>query len=239
MRKYLLIVMTALILGFAVPNLNADTTYNMVTGFSHTSNPNGVWTYEYDGTPFTGAQGFSNVVAGLPGWWNGGTQPDSRAILQNVTGGAVVYSTVTDPNNTLYLDPQGGTVAVLFTAPSAGAYTIAGNFVGIDMVGNSHPVSILDDGTVVFSGTIATYGATDSFNLSETLKAGDTISFDVGTGSGGSCSYCFLGTGLDGTVTEASTTAAPEPGTVGLTLLGLGLVLIMRKRFAQRVQQAV
>jgi hypothetical protein len=159
-------------------------------------------------------------------------------ILQNVTGSAFVNLTVTDPTNTLYLDPQSGSVAVLFTAPSAGTYTIAGNFLGIDKFENSHPVSILDNGLVVWSGTIASYGADDSFNFAETLKAGDTISFDMGTGSGGSCFYCNLGTALSGTVTEASTTATPEPGTVGLTIIGIGFLLVTRKRFARRLQQA-
>jgi hypothetical protein len=238
MRKYLWIINAALMAAIAAPNVNADTTYNLVTDFSHISNPNGVWTYEYNGTAFTDAQGFSSVGPGLPGWYNGGTQPNSLVILQNVTGSAVVNSTVTDPNNTLYLDPESGSVSVLFTAPSAGTYTIAGNFLGIDTVGNSHPVSILDDGTVVFTGNIPIFGADDSFNFSETLKAGDTISFDVGTGSGGSCSYCFLGTGLNGTVTETSTTATPEPGTVGLTIVGMGFLLVTRKRFARRLQQA-
>jgi hypothetical protein len=235
MRKYLWIIVVALILGVVAPNVSADTTYNMVTGFSNTSNPNGVWTYEYNGTPFTDAQGHTGV---LPYWYNGGTQPNSIAIFQNVTGSSFVNTSVTDPTNTLYLDPQSGSVSVLFTAPSASTYTIAGNFLGIDTLQNSHPVSILDNGLVVWSGTIASFGADDSFNFSETLKAGDTITFDVGTGTGGSCFYCNLGTGLNGTVTEASTTATPEPGTVGLTIIGIGFLLVTRKRFARRLQQA-
>ncbi len=235
MRKSLWIIIAALIVGVVTPYAHADTTYNMVTGFSHTSNPNGVWTYEYNGTPFSDAQGISSA---LPGWYNGGTQPNSIVILQNVTGSAFVNLTVTDPTNTLYLDPQSGSVAVLFTAPSAGTYTIAGNFLGIDSFENSHPVSILDNGLVVWSGTIASYGADDSFNFVETLKAGDTISFDMGTGTGGSCTYCNLGTALSGTVTEADTTSTPEPGTVGLTIIGLAFVLTLRKRMARGLQQA-
>ncbi len=209
MRK-LWIVIAALIAVGAASNVNADATYNMVTGFSNTSNPNGVWTYEYNGTAFTDAQGISSA---LPGWYNGGTQPNSIVILQNVTGSAFVNLTVTDPTNTLYLDPQSGSVAVLFTAPSAGTYTIAGNF----------------------------YGTDDSFNFAETLKAGDTISFDMGTGSGGSCFYCNLGTALSGTVTESSPTATPEPGTLGLMLAGIGALfaVMAARRKGQGLQRAV
>jgi hypothetical protein len=38
--------------------------------------------------------------------------------------------------------------------------------------------------------------------------------------------------------TEFSPLTTPEPGTVGLTMLGIGLVLVMRKRFARGLPQA-
>ena len=240
MRKYLWIAMAALLVGIVAPNVNADTTYNVVTGFSSSSNPNGVWTYDYNGTAYTTAQGSSSVNgSGLPGWWTGMAVPNSLVVGQNVTGSTFNSTTLSLPTNTLWMDPESGSVSVLFTAPSAGTYAIAGNFLGIDTHGNSHPVTILDDGTVVWSGTIATYGQDDSFSFMETLKTGDTISFDVGTGTVGTCTYCFLSTGLNGTVTEKSaTTSAPEPGTVALTLIGIGFVLVMRKRSSHGSHQA-
>jgi hypothetical protein len=130
------------------------------------------------------------------------------------------------------MDPEGGNVSVMFTAPAAGTYTITGDFLGIDTGENSHPVDILDNGTGVFSGTISSYGQDDPFSFPETLSAGDTITFYVGTGSTG-CAYCNLSTGLDGTITESSVT--PEPSS--LTLFGSGLLalayLLRRKRRAQ------
>lgn len=240
MPKHLWIVIAVLVAAVAAPSVRADSSYNLVTGFSSASNPNGVWTYEYNGTVFSGAQGFSNVNGtGLPGWWTNEAIPNSMVIAQNVTGSTFVSSTLAAPTNNLWMDPESGSISVMFTAPSAGTYTIDGNFLGIDMTGNSHPVSILDDGTVVWSGTIATYGADDSFDFVETLNAGDTISFDVGTGSTG-CTYCFLSTGLNGTITESGVAATPEPGTVGLTIIGLGfmLVLVKRRPVAQGSQQA-
>jgi len=204
-------------------SLSANSVFNVVTGFSYTSNPNGVWTYELSGAPYTDSQGFSNVNGlGLPGWWNGKGEPDSMAILQNVTGSTFIFSTDQDPTGTLLLDPESGNNSVVFTAPSAGTYTITGNFLGIDTSQNSHPVEILDNATVVWSETISSFKQDDSFNLNETLSAGDTISFYVGTGSAG-CSYCDLGTGLDGTIT-LNTTATPEPDT--LALFGSGLLVL-------------
>jgi PEP-CTERM motif len=240
MRKYLWIIIAALIVGVVAPNANADTTYNVVTGFSHTSNPNGVWTYELSGAPYTDSQGFANVSGlGLPGWWNSKPEPDSMAILQNVTGSTFIFSTDQDPTGTLLLDPESGNLSVLFTAPSAGKYTITGNFLGIDTSENSHPVEILDNGTIVWSETISSFKQDDSFNLNETLSAGDTISFYVGTGSTG-CSYCDLGTGLNDTVTESSPTATPEPSTLALTLAGIGaLFTVMATRKGQGLQVAV
>jgi hypothetical protein len=210
-----------LVLGCA-QSLYADSINNVVTGFSSTSNPNGVWTYNYNGIGFTNSQGVSNFAGtGLPAWWTGQSIPNSLDITQNVTGSTVNYLTIQDPTNTLWLDPESGNVSVVFTARSAGTYTITGAFLGIDTGENSHPVEILNNGSVIWNGTISSFGGNDPFNLSKRLSAGSTITFYVGTGSSG-CSFCNLSTGLNGTITEGSTTTAPEPGT--LMLLGSGLV---------------
>ncbi|HXZ11868.1 MAG TPA: PEP-CTERM sorting domain-containing protein [Candidatus Sulfotelmatobacter sp.] len=222
------------------PGLRADGAYNVVTDFSNTSNPNGVWSYYYTDaatgstqTLYTTAQAGGGGTTGiLPYWATSLAQPDNVFIVQNTSGSAVTSSTVIQPNDTLRLDPQGYSVAVVFTAPSAGTYTITGNFLGIDIAEGTHPVEILDDGTVIWSGTISTYGQDDPFDLSESLSAGDVITFYVGTGTvpnsipacnvpSTGLNYCNLGTGLDGTV------ALPEPSTLPLLAAGLlGLVFL-------------
>ena len=205
-------------------------TYNVVTGFSPTTNPSGVWTYDYNGSAYSGSQAVSNLAGtGLSGWWTGEAVPNSLIILQNNTGSTVSYLTISDPTNTLWMDPENGNVAVVFTAPSAGTYAITGNFLGIDVDENSPLVEVLDNGTVVWSGTLSSYNQNDLFNLSETLAAGGTITFEVATGTSGSCTYCNLGTALDATISDT-----PEPSTFilfGSGLLGL-IPLLRRKRFS-------
>jgi hypothetical protein len=226
---YLIRFSAILALLVCAQSLHAQT-YNAVTGFSPTSNPNGVWTYDYNGGAYSGSQTVSNFLGtGLSGWWTGESVPNSLIILQNNTGSTVNYSTVYDPTNTLWMDPETGNVAVVFTAPAAGTYSITGNFLGIDVDENSPLVEVLDNGTVVWSGTLSSYNQNDLFNLSETLAAGGTITFEVETGTSGSCTYCFLGTALDATISDT-----PEPSTFilfGSGLLGL-IPLLRRKRFS-------
>src|SRR5712692_2496056 len=172
-------VTTVLVLLGCSQSLSADTVSNVVTDFSAASNPNGVWSYDYNGVAYTSSQGFPNLLPGVPAWWTGLSVPNSLIIGQNVTGSPVTTSTVTIPNNTLWMDPESGNVSVVFTALSAGTYTILGDFRGIDTTGNSHPVNIFVNGISVWSGVISSFGAVDSFSFSESLSAGDTISFSV------------------------------------------------------------
>lgn len=195
---------------------------SIVSDFSITGNPNGVWSNYYGTGPttqtaYTASQGVADFPSsGLPGWWNGGGIPDAISIMQNTTGAPRSFETIIQPTDTLLLDPEEYSVAVVFTAPVANTYDIIGNFLGIDVDQNAHPVRILDNGAAIYSNTISSYGQSDGFNLVENLLPGDTISFYVGTGSTG-CSYCYLSTGLAGTVTPASA-STPEPSGLGLLI---------------------
>lgn len=229
--------------------LRADTVYNVVTQFSTASNPNGVWSYLANGTLYSSSEAFSDLVSGLPGWSTNGGVPNDQFMAANNTASPVTYGTVTLPAGDLTMDPESGSVAIDFTAPSAGTYAIAGNFLGIDSAEGTHPVEILDDGTVIWSGTISSDGQDDLFDLSEALKAGDVISFYVGTGSAPNpntacdaastdLNYCDLGTGLDATVTLPSS-SVPEPSTLPLLAAGLfGLILVSgrQRMFGRRTQ---
>lgn len=243
-RRASFIIVLAIALVTCLARSASAESADIVLGFSASNNPNGVWSYYY--TPSGGSATLFTQNANpvyynnntppldllLPGWSTNSAVPGFQYIVQNTTGSTVYPyqsgypSTVTVPNNTLWMDPENGSVSVVFTAPTAGTYAIDGDFLGIDSGENSHPVQILDDGTVVWSGTISSFGQDDPFGLLESLNTGDTIAFDVLTGSSG-CTYCNLSTGLDGTVT-----LTPEPASIllfGTGLLAIGFIL--RKRF--------
>ncbi len=164
---------------------------------------------------------------GFPGISTANPIPYFAYVVPNTTGGSISAYTVVDPDKTLWMDPESySDIAVTFTAPAAGKYTITGEFLGIDTTGNSHGVEILDGIIPINSGLITGYGSADPFNLSETLSAGGTISFLVDSpGTTTSCGYgyiCYLGTGLQATI---SSTPLPSTWTMLIAgFIGFGFV---------------
>lgn len=220
---------------------SAGPVYDMVAGFSDTTNPNVVWSYYYGTGPSadtlytSGQSDGATCGSAVCGWFNGGSVPDAISLNQNTTGSTYSSGTVNILNNYLNLDPEEYSAEVVFTAPTAGTYQISGNFYGDDSGENSHPVDINADISSVlgnpYGGTISAYGPGDTFSISETLSVGDTITFFVGTGTGG-CTYCNLSTGLQGTLTLETTSSTPEPSS--WLLAGAGLTGLIARRFTSR-----
>lgn len=207
-------------------------TYNAVNDFSLTANPNGSWSYLYGSNLLpTDVVGTGNT-AGLDFWWDSQGIPNSALVGKNVTGAPITVSgTIVIPTDQLEMDPESySNVDVRFTTPSAGTYTIAGDFLGIDTGEHSHPVAITQNGVVLFSDTIAAYGQSDTFSFSESLKAGDVLNFEDLTGA----TYTNLSTGLGVTISQASPSTAPEPQAFGLILAGMiALSLTTRRKFSR------
>ncbi len=187
--------------------------YDAVSQFSTSSNPNGEWSYIVDGKLLTTSvhKGFCGPTA-LGGWTNGGTPPHQAAVAGNTTASALACTannTVTVPPESLNLDPEGlSSVAAVWTAKTAGTYTVAGRFTGDDSFQQPHSVRILQNATGIYSNTISSYAQVETFSQSVTVAAGDTISFTVYTGKNGPSN---LSTGLQATITESSSPAAGFP----------------------------
>ena len=197
---------------------------NAVDDFSLSDNPNGAWSYSYslgDGLiPLTG-QTFP--AAGVGGWWSGGDVPFWYTVAGNTSGMTASFETIVQPPNYLDMDPESAArVDTVYTVPSAGTYSITGDFLGIDIFENSHPVAILVNGTDDYSATIAAYDQSQAFNLTVTLTAGSTVDFAVETGA----TYTNLSTGLAATISAmcflAGTLIAGPDGETPVERLSVG-----------------
>lgn len=193
-------------------------TYDAVGDFSNASNPAGVWSHLKEtspsaATPLSLASKTCGNPSGLDCWNSNLPVPDFVSVIKNTTPSTASYLTIVQPTDVLNLDPEAYTAVVRFSAPTTGSYSIVGTFSGIDVDENPHPVAILESQASVFSATISKHGQSDSFDLIESLNAGDTIDFEVKTGSAG-CSYCYLGTSLEATVTPG-VGSTPEPSSGG------------------------
>jgi hypothetical protein len=107
------------------------------------------------------------------------------------------WLTIRIPGDHLLMDPEAIPYgAVRWTAPAAGSFEISGDFLGVDVTGNNHPVSIVSQGNTLFSGTIPRFGARAPFDVTQRFARGQFVEFRVATGA--TCYY--LSTGLRATI---------------------------------------
>ena len=148
--------------------------YDALGDFSIAANPNGPWSYLTSGVLLN----MSGASGGAAWWNNGGGLSTQDGIYQNITGQTLIGGGNAIPADHLDLSPNVGNVAVRFTAPSAGSWSVSGDFSGVEQsTTQSHSVAILVNGTSAFSGTISSAGQSDPFNLNLTFETGDTIDF--------------------------------------------------------------
>ncbi len=201
--------------------MRSTTTYDVATDFSTTVNPGPIWSYgelATESAPFAAypAEGPIEIVAPVEGWHTAGSNGPPYVAI-NPTAAPVTVSTVVVPPGAIDMHPgaSGEYSAARFTAPSAGAATIAVTFTGLDVGGTTTDVHVLHDGVPIADGAVNGYG--DTFTQSLTVAAvaaGDTFDFIVGYGSNGT--YVSDSTQLAAQVTFDAAAATPAKRIGGL-----------------------
>jgi hypothetical protein len=162
---------------------NAATTYDVVRDFTTKANPNGVWSYTDDNGPLAHSSRRYQGVKGLDNWSNDVTTGGLNVtIVRNMTGAPVTLydGVLTLPANYLMLSPQDNQADafVVFTAPTAGTYTLNGNFTGLDNPeGHRAEALIVEDGNKYLFGQYVRFGVKRRFHFTLSLAAGDTLAF--------------------------------------------------------------
>jgi hypothetical protein len=235
--KTRIVLIGAVVLGWAVCAQATTITYNAATDFSASSNPNGVWSYGTisSSVPFsaftTGRTwvGRSPSLPGIDGWDNGIVGVDAGydpSVTHNSTTGSISAFGFTWPENALALDSYGssensGYPDVRWTAPTARVIDISATFTDIrDVPGDFATAYVRVNGGGFQSLGLANSTDISWSNTGMEVLAGDTID--------------FLAVGATVTMLQAtiSQTVVPEPSSMVLlaaSLLGL-LAYAWRKR---------
>jgi hypothetical protein len=209
---------------------HAGPIYDAAADFSPTSNPNGVWTYGFTST-LGGTLTTYTTAATLSGvsiWHGPSTDP---AVFWNGTSAPQnLYTWILQPKQLAFHPGPGGEYSVIrFTTPAAGSFALSSAFEGIDYVGTTTQVYVLQNGTTLFSGPINGYGSNASFSTTVLLSAGESIDFAVGYSNG---SYLYDTTSISAILTTTSSIPEVDPAGIGsvLALITGSLGLLERRR---------
>ncbi|MHB1459218.1 MAG: carboxypeptidase regulatory-like domain-containing protein, partial [Armatimonadota bacterium] len=172
-------------------------TWDAVANFSGTSNPNGIWSYGYV------QDGVFNLDQYTQSWdtylgtgravnWGPSPSPDYPigypVILHNTTGvDFLVWDVVLAPADRLYMNSNPNRLNIVkFTVPVTGNYTVNASFkkceapakAGMAVYSSSYSIGWTATSDAMAFGEVVSMPAASS-----TLNAGDTISFEVNSGS--------------------------------------------------------
>jgi hypothetical protein len=166
--------------------------FDAARDFSATNNPNGVWRYGVSSTFGSALTPYNNNAKrqGVDSWSSSSIGVDPNVIFNQTGSNITIANTVPlHPGDLMFHPgPTGQFSHVLFTAPSAGSYTISGSFGGLDIFGTTTDVHVLVNHVERFSAEVTgARGVVAPFSLQPiSLKSGDTVDFAVGFGTDGS-----------------------------------------------------
>jgi hypothetical protein len=181
--------------------------YDLGTDFSFSENPNGPWRYGYTAGTTLSVEAFQldtfTVVSAPVGFWHPGSdQPEYYPYVAENSSSTLM----TDPTDSWAVQPgevamEGSTAAqysvVQFAIPRSAAYDIQAAFAGIHVRLSSTDVHVLVNDVSIFDAEIDGYGGDPSFHAivgqnpqatyhaTQSLLAGDVLSFAVGVGTNG------------------------------------------------------
>lgn len=157
--------------------------YDAINDFTTAANPNGQWSYlNTIGSTTSLLNTPSQIVTGLPVWYNNLPYPNAVVVGRNTTTGNLSYLSIVSPPDLLVMDPEAGSATARWTAPGTGDWAITGRFEAIDVTPHSHIVEIVVNGTQVLMSptTVDTYQKKLPFDVAAIhLNQGDTVDFIV------------------------------------------------------------
>jgi hypothetical protein len=221
------------LVALALTSLAPAAVYDVAADFSLSSNPNGVWSYGSEDTlggAFTLFDTATTCCSGLDYWTNSSGFPvdlhNSSASTINSAGtnpipaGAAAFHPSSIDQYAIFR----------FTAPSSGLYDLNVTFTGYDTVGTTTDVHVLQGTASLFAGNVNGYLNTASHAQSGlVLATNDFIDFAVGWGI--NQNYLFDTTGIAASLaSETDGNRVPEPATLGLLTIGLGVLIFARSR---------
>ncbi|NUM34619.1 MAG: hypothetical protein HUU50_08750 [Candidatus Brocadiae bacterium] len=184
---------------FLLGNFVFAVTYNAVTDFNLSGNPNGVWSYGWmqSNLDINTFSLYTHTASSFwLQWYTPGLSVDSTPSVAYNSTGSTQYG-VAPGQLTLHPGPSQQASVVRFTAPVEGAYTIVGQFLpghsGVMQVG------VRQSSTWLWQGTDS-----GSFNISKTITLGTTIDFLV---------YGGYGAGNTPLILSITGPTVPEPST--------------------------
>ena len=199
----------------------ADVIGNLQSQFSTTSNPNGNWSYGWEGVSQTSYQPngtFAAYNASVSESYGTQLYSTSLPILP-----AALLIANSGPNGccedgTVALHPgaNGEFSVVQWTAPITGTINVAGSFGAGDSGAMSY--FVLSNGKVIASWLNDAAG--ESFGFSEAVTAGTTLDFAVGYNTA-------LGNYYSGTTPVQAIISVPEPSFLLMLCAGLASVIGM------------
>jgi hypothetical protein len=215
MRKKVCSLLASLLLLAGSSNLAQATVYNAATDYSIThGNPNGVWSYGWMPSDFSGFNAFTNTVNTLfDQWYTPGMSGDGTPAV-GYNGTASSAYGVAPGQVTLHPGPGGQAADLRFTAQATGNYDITGQFYPGDS--GTMLVGVRQGSTWLWQGTDS---GTFSIN-NYALTSGSSLDFVVYNG------YAYGNTPLELTISSP----VPEPSAILLTGAGLMCLAIRRKR---------